>query len=215
MSIKIILADDHKIMRDGLRSLIEKQSDMTVVGEADNGRIALQLCQKLQPDIVVMDIGMPDLNGIEATSQIIGSKIATKVIALSMYSDKSFVSKMLMAGASGYLLKDCAVDELILAIKTVIENKVYISPAVAGTVIAEYKRYCPVTEELEAPTLTTREKEVLQLMAEGISTKKIASHLNVSIKTVETYRQQIMRKLNLFTVAELTKYAIREGITEV
>ncbi|OHE20606.1 MAG: DNA-binding response regulator [Sulfurimonas sp. RIFOXYD12_FULL_36_11] len=215
MSIKVLLVDDHKIVRDGLRSLLEKHTGIDVTGEAENGRKAVQLCQELLPNVVVMDIGMSDLNGIEATRQILDNNPFIKVIALSMHSDKRFVSKMLSAGASGYLLKDCAFDELAVAIQTVISNKIYISPSIAGIVIEDYIRYLPAGKSITDSVLTNREKEVLQLLAEGISTKKIAGQLNVSVKTVETYRQQIMRKLDIYNIAELTKYAIREGMTGI
>jgi DNA-binding NarL/FixJ family response regulator len=202
-------------MREGLRALIEKQPDMEVVAEAENGRMAVQLARKLFPEVVVMDIGMPDLNGIEATRQILANNPKVKVIALSMHSAKRFVIEMLKAGSSGYLLKDCAFEELALAVRTVISNKVYVSPSINGMMIKEYVHNLSKTEFSVASILTPREREVLQLLAEGKTTKQIAFSLNVSVKTIETYRQQIMHKLNLHSVAELTKYAIREGITSL
>jgi DNA-binding NarL/FixJ family response regulator len=213
--MRILLADDHKIMREGLRTLIEKQPDMKVVAEAENGRTAVQLAQKLFPEVVVMDIGMPDLNGIEATRQILANNPKVKVIALSMHSAKRFVVEMLKAGSSGYLLKDCAFEELTLAIRTVIANKVYVSPGITDMMIKDYVYNLSKTEFSVTSILTPREREVLQLLAEGKTTKQIALSLNVSVKTIETYRQQLMHKLNLHSVAELTKYAIREGITSL
>jgi two-component system response regulator NreC len=195
--------------------LIEKQPDMKVVAEAENGRMAVQLAQKLLPEVVVMDIGMPDLNGIEATRQILANNPKVKVIALSMHSAKRFVVEMLKVGASGYLLKDCAFEELALAIRTAITNKVYVSPSVNGMMIKEYVHNLSETEFSVASILTPRERQALQLLAEGKTTKQIALSLNVSVKTIETYRRQLMVKLNLHSVAELTKYAIREGITSL
>jgi len=200
-------------MREGLRALIEKQPDMEVVAEAENGRIAVQLALKLFPEVVVMDIGMPDLNGIEATRQILANNPKVKVIALSMHSAKRFVVEMLKSGSSGYLLKDCAFEELALAIRTVIANQIYVSPGITDMMIKEYVHNLSKTEFSVTSILTPREREVLQLLAEGKTTKQIAVSLNVSVKTIETYRQQIMHKLNLHSVAELTRYAIREGIT--
>ncbi len=217
MSVKIILADDHKIMREGLRSLLEQKSDLSIVAEADNGRSTVELALKHVPDVVIMDITMPDLNGIDATRQILAAKPKIKVIALSVHSDKRFVSKMFGAGASGYLRKDCAAEELIQAIRTVLQHKTYISPSIADTVIDGYVRgSAPGKDQLVAGVaLTPKEREILQLVAEGNSTKEIAAMLNVSAKTVETHRQNIMDKLNIRSIAELTKFAIREGLTDI
>lgn len=217
MSIRVLIADDHKIMLAGLRSLLEKQTDIEVVGEADNGRKAVQMAQEQNPDVVVMDVSMPDLNGIEATTQIIESLPETRVIALSMHSDKRFVMGMLRAGASGYLLKDCASQELANAIVQVAGGKKYLSPEITGVVIDDFLLGRGSSEEVAtaASQLSPREREVLQLIAEGWSTKQIASHLYVSIKTIETHRRQIMKKLDLHSIADLTKYAIREGLTSI
>jgi len=215
MGIKIILADDHKIIREGLRALLEKEPDMEVVGEANDGIATVRLTKNLNPDIVIMDIGMPDMNGIEATRQIISETKGVKVIALSMHSDRRFVLQMLKAGASGYLLKDSAFEELALAIKTVMLGQPYLSPKITDVVIKEYIISMAKNEETVFTKITAREREVLQLIAEGKSTKQIASFLNVSVKTIETHRQQIMEKLNIHSIAELTKYAIREGIASL
>ncbi len=215
MSIRVIIADDHQIVRDGLRTLLEKQPEFEVVAETENGRATVYLAKKLFPDVIVMDIAMPDLNGIEATRQIIMEQPDTKIVALSMHSDKRFVSEMLKAGASAYLLKDCAFEELVTAIRTVMSNKVYLSPGIAGVVIENYLRQAHKTDSSVFSVLSDREREVLQLMAEGRTTKEIATHLNVSIKTVETHRMNIMTKLDIHSIAELTKYAIREGLTSL
>jgi DNA-binding NarL/FixJ family response regulator len=216
MSIRVLIADDHKIMLAGLRSLLEKQTDFDVVGEAENGRKAVQMTLEKAPDVVVMDVSMPDLNGMEATTQIVENNKKTRVIALSMHSDKRFVMGMLRAGASGYLLKDCASQELANAIYQVAAGKKYLSPEITGVVIDDFL-LGGATEGVAATAsvLSAREREVLQLIAEGWSTKQIASHLYVSIKTIETHRRQIMKKLDLHTIADLTKYAVREGLTSI
>jgi DNA-binding NarL/FixJ family response regulator len=215
MNIRIIIADDHKIVRDGLRSLLQREAEMQVIGEAENGRMAVALASKLSPDIIVMDIGMPDLNGIEATRHIVADLPGVKVIALSMHSDKRFVSGVLKAGASGYLLKDCAFEELTQAIETVLSGRIYLSPTITGVIVEDYVHITSGNEKSLRSKLSPREREVLQLIAEGKSTKNIASILNVSVKTVETHRQRIMEKLDIYSIAELTKFAIREGITSL
>jgi DNA-binding NarL/FixJ family response regulator len=228
--MKVLLADDHRIVREGLRSLLETQPDLQVVAEASDGRQAVEMARQLSPDVVVMDVAMPQLNGIEATRQISAEEPAMKVVALSMHSDRRFVSEALKAGASGYVLKDGAFDELISAIRAVVADRVYLSPRVAGMVVEDYVRRLPSrgnggtqqqpgqddsdnTRRSVFDALTPREREVLQLMAEGFATKEVAHRLHVSVKTVETHRRQIMEKLDLHSVAELTKYAIREGLT--
>jgi DNA-binding NarL/FixJ family response regulator len=215
MSIKVLVADDHKIVRDGLRTLLGKHPDIEVIAEAEDGRTTVQLAGKLWPEVVIMDIAMPGLNGIEATRQIITERPDIKVVALSMHSDRRFVSEMLKAGASAYLLKDCAFEELVTAIRTVVAGKIYLSPGIAGIVIENYIRNTPKPESSVFSLLSDREREVLQLLAEGRTTKEIASRLNVSNKTIETHRMNIMTKLNIHSVAELTKYAIREGLTSL
>ncbi len=213
MSIRIILADDHKITRQGLRSLIDENDDMEVIAEAENGRDAVELARQMRPDVIIMDVSMPDLNGVEATRQIIQDNPQMRIIALSMHSDTLFVSEMLKSGASGYLLKDCAFEELEQAIRTVIEGKAYLSPSISGIIVEDYLHRLSKAELSTSEVLTDREREVLQLIAEGQSTKRIALKLHISAKTVETHRRQIMNKLDMHTVAELTKYAIRKGLT--
>ena len=215
MGIKVLLADDHKIIRDGLRSLIERHPEMEVVGEADNGRTTVQLAQKLDPDIVIMDISMPDLNGIDATQQIVTDVPGIKVIALSMHSDKRFVVGMFKAGASGYLLKDCAFDELEQAVKTVLADHTYLSPKIATVVIQDYVPQVTTDDTSVFSILSVREREVLQMLAEGKTTKDIASELFLSVKTIETYRQRIMDRLDIHNLADLIKFAIREGLTSL
>jgi DNA-binding NarL/FixJ family response regulator len=214
MAIRILLVDDHKIIRAGLRNLIHNHNNMEIVGETDTGRTALKLAQKLAPDIIIMDISMPDMNGIDATRKIKTEIPNVKIIALSMHSDRKFVSGMIKAGASGYVLKDCAFDELVDAIKTTMTNHTYLSPAITDIVLEDYKhKYSE--DGTEDHSLTNREREIVQLFAEGMSTKEIAYKLAVSAKTVETHRLNIMSKLKISSIAELTKYAIREGITSV
>jgi len=211
MSIRIILADDHKIIRDGLRTLLESESDMEVIADADNGRKAIKRVGELVPDVVIMDITMPDMNGIDATRNIIRKVPGVKVIALSMHSDRRFVTGMLEAGATGYLLKDCAFEELAKAVRTVVSNHTYLSSKVASIVVDSFVRKSYTTDTTFS-ILTQREREVLQLLAHGKTTKETALHLNVSMKTVESHRRNIMDKLNINTVTDLVRYAIREGL---
>ncbi|NIA06719.1 MAG: response regulator [Actinobacteria bacterium] len=215
MAIRIMLADDHRLFRAGLRALIEKQTDIEVVAEADNGRLAVELAKRLRPEVVVMDISMPDLNGIEATRQIISGLDGTKVLSLSMHSDSRFVEGMLKAGASGYLLKDCAHEEFIRAIRAVAAGQTYLSPAVTDKIVKDYVQQAGTETDSIHKILTPREREVLQLVAEGLGSKQIAAQLGVSVKTVETHRHQIMERLNMHSVAELTKFAVREGLTSL
>ncbi len=213
MSIKILLADDHKIMREGLRSLIQKHPQFEIVGEAEDGLVTVRLALELSPDIIIMDIGMPDLNGIEATRRIKAVMPKARILALSMYYDKRFVSGMLAAGASGYLRKDCALDELVTAIEAVAKNKTYLSPGIAGAGIKKYVNRFSKGSRAGFGTLTDRQKEVLQSLSEGKNTKQMALFLKISVKTVETHIQNIKKKLDIHNTAELTKYAIREGLT--
>ena len=212
MSLKILLADDHQIVCDGLRMVLENEGGMEVAGIASTGREAVRLTRELEPDVVIMDVAMPELNGIEATRQIVDAQPGTRVIGLSMHADKRFVRGMLEARASGYLLKECAAAELALAIRTVIVGRIYLSPAITGVVVDDYVGQ---RADERHRLLTPREREVLQLLAEGNSTREIAQSLFISVKTVETHRRQIMEKLHIHSVAELTKYAIREGLTSL
>ncbi len=214
-TIRILLADDHKILRKGLRELLEKEPHLEVVAEAEDGRTAVQLSQKMSPDVVIMDISMQDLNGVEATRQIISSSPHIKVIVLSMHSGQRFVAEVLKAGASGYLLKDCDFGEVFTAIRAVTANETYLCPQIATILRDDYVQRLSQGEAPVSSSLSPREKEVLQLMAEGKSTKEIAYSFNLSVKTVEVHRQRIMEKLNIHSVAELTKYAIREGLTSL
>jgi DNA-binding NarL/FixJ family response regulator len=213
MSVRIVIADDHKLMREGLSSLLNQQPDIQVVGQATNGREAVQLTERETPDVVVMDVSMPDLNGIDATRQIISRLPRTKVIALSMHSDRQFVAEMFRVGARGYLLKDSAFEDLTRAISKVMDDEIYIAPGITGFKIEEYSYEEEMGDLLVKPRLSEREREVLQMMAEGKGTKEIAAELHLSAKTVETHRQHLMDKLDMYSVAELTKFAIREGLT--
>lgn len=215
MSIRVILVDDHQIMLQGLRALLDKQPDMEVIAEAGEGRTALRLARDLMPDVIILDVAMPDLNGMETARMITSEMPTIKIIALSMHSDRRFVVEMLKAGASGYLLKDCALEDLVRAIRVVMANQTYLSPEVAGTVVDEYVRKSSDGDLSAFSVLTAREREVLQLLAEGLSTKNIAAHLHVSIKTIETHRQHIMEKINTRSIADLIKYAVREGLTSL
>lgn len=215
MSIRILIADDHSITREGLKVMLNKMENFEVVAEAENGRLAISLTRKLQPDVVVMDINMPDLNGVDATRQIVAEMPQTRIIALSMYSDRSYVKGMLKAGVSGYLLKNCAFEELADAIQTVMRYQTYLSPKISEIVRDEFVKMMGSNEPNNVELLTDKEREVLQLIAEGKKTKDIAELLHISVKTVEARRSKIMEKLNINNVAGLTKYAIREGLTSI
>lgn len=206
---KILLVDDHKVFREGIRSLIEQEEKMEVVAEADNGRTALSLIDIHHPEVVIMDASMPEMNGINATQQIIHEHPDIKVLGLSMHSDQLFVNKMFAAGVNGYLLKDCTYEQIHDAINSIIEGKVYLSPQICTVIVNEYVDFSETT------VLTSREKEITQLLSEGKSTKDIAHTLYISIKTVESHRQRIMKKLGMNTLAELIKYAIKEGYTSL
>jgi len=197
-----------------MRHLLEKETGIVVVGMADNGRMALQLCRELRPDVVVMDIAMPEMNGIEATRRLAAEMPGIGVLILSMHSARRYIVEALAAGARGYLLKECVSDELVRGIRTVAAHETYLSPKVADQIVKDYmKRLSSDTILPAAVVLSSREREILQLIAEGKNTKEIAFIAGISGKTVETHRQQIMKKLNLYSVAELTRYAIREGLT--
>src|ERR1700736_4471336 len=211
--IRILLADDHQLMRSGLRLLIEQQPDLTVVGEAGDGREVVSLAKSLKPDVVVMDIGMPNLNGIEATHQIIQSHPEIAVVILSMHADESYVLRALKAGAKGYLLKDSAEADLIRAVRAVAGGKSFFSPVVSKVLLDDYMRKLKRSGAEDAyDLLTPREREILQLVAEGKSNKEVANLLNLSVYTVETHRSNIMQKLNLRGIPELILYAVRKGL---
>ncbi len=215
MKTRILLADDHTLLRQGVRNMIDAEEDMEVVGEAADGRTAEQLALKLRPDIVIMDISMPGLNGIEATRRIAAEKDAPRVIALSMHIERRMVVEMLNAGASGYLLKDCLFEEVLSAVRIVAARSTYLSPRITDVVLKDYVHRIPKEELTVLTSLSGREREVLQLLAEGKKVKDIAGLLHISVKTAEFHRQKIMEKLDIHTIAELTKFAIREGLTEL
>jgi two-component system response regulator NreC len=211
--IRVLLADDHKLIRAGLRLVVDQQPDLSVVGEADDGRQAVELAKSLKPDVVVMDIGMPNLNGIEAARQIREIRPDAAVVMLSMHSDEGYVLRALGAGARAYLLKDSATTDLVQAIHAVVEGKSFFSPAVSKVLLQDYMRKLRRSgAEDSYDLLSPREREVLQLVAEGKSNKEVASLLNLSVYTVETHRAKIMQKLNLKGVPELILYAVRKGI---
>jgi DNA-binding NarL/FixJ family response regulator len=212
--IRIVLAEDHTMMRDGLRSLIRKEENMRIVGEADTGELAIEYAKKLGPHVIIMDIGLPDINGIDATRMILRDHPNIKIIGLSMHADRSLVGEMLKAGACAYVPKDCAYEELIEAIHKASEGKTYLSPEITRGLVDGFVRNQPADPEDSAfSTLSERQRQVLQKLAEGATTKEIASDLGVSVRTAETHRRNIMERLDMHSVAELTKYAIRTGLT--
>ena len=211
--VRIFLADDHTVMRGGIRLVLERQPDLHVVGEASDGRETVNAVERLHPDVVVMDIAMPNLNGIEATRQILANGVAVSIVVLSMHSDEEYVLRALKAGARGYLLKESAEADLIAAVRAVISGKSFFSPAVSRLLVEDYVRQLQDRDiEDSYELLTTRERETLQLVAEGKSNKDIANLLNLSVYTVETHRSNIMEKLNLHGVPELILYAVRKGV---
>jgi two-component system response regulator NreC len=210
---RILLADDHIVMRTGLRALLERQPNLEVVGESENGRNAVDLTASLRPDVVIMDVGMPVLNGIEATKLIVADHPTTAVIILSMHSDESYVMRALKAGARGYLLKDSAPADLLSAILAVSQNKSFFSPKVSRILAEDYVRVLKQKGAVDSyDLLTDREREILQLLVEGKANKEVATSLNISPYTVETHRKHILEKLNLHNPAELILYAVRKGI---
>ena len=211
--IRVLLADDHTLIRAGLRMVVVSQPDFTVVGEANDGREAVALAEQLKPDVVVMDIGMPSLNGIEACRQIHDSLLGTQVIMLSMHSDEGYVLRALKAGAKGYMLKDSAEADRASAIRAVTAGKSFFSPAVSKILLEDYMRKLKRTgAEDSFDLLSPREREVLQLVAEGKSSKEVANLLSLSVYTVETHRANVMQKLNLHNIPELILYAVRKGV---
>ncbi len=213
--MKILIADDHSIVREGLKSLIDKQKSMQIVGEAEDGQMAIDLTRELSPDLVIMDVSMPNLNGIEATREILLNKPETKIIILSMYTDKHIVKESLEAGAKGYILKSNLLEELLQAIKTVKANERYLSPRITGIVIEDYINLKPNDKLKTQIKLTPRERHIIQLLAEGKSIKEISRIIKISPKTTDANRRAIMNKLNIYNTAELTKYAIRMGLTSL
>ncbi len=215
MTIRIILADDHAIVRHSLSRAMEQEQDIEVIGQAEDGHMTVALARQLRPDLVLMDISMPDLNGIEASREIRRESPDTQIIALSMHSEKRYVTEMFKAGAKGYLLKDSNYGELLTAIRTVAEGKTYLSPSISDTVVEDMVTGEYGKEASAFSVLTPREREVLQLLAEGNTTKQAAMRLHISPKTVEAHRLRIMSKLNIDNIALLTKYAIQEGLTSL
>jgi DNA-binding NarL/FixJ family response regulator len=213
MATRIMLVEDHHIVRAGLHKLLEAEDGIEVVGEARNGREALDVVATCAPNVVIMDVEMPDLNGVDATRQLLADHSDVKVIALSMHTERPFVLGMMDAGASGYVLKDSVWDDLVQAIETVLAGQTYLSPKVAGVVVEGYRQRAASPEGGPAEELSPREREVVQLVAEGLSTKQIAEKLHISPKTVETHRGRIMSKLDVHNVAQLIRYAIQHGLT--
>lgn len=208
--IRILLADDHRMVRKGFRLILESQDDLEVIGEAGNGREAVEMALSLKPDIVVMDVTMPELNGIEATRRLRNATPPIRVVALSVHRDGVYVREIVRAGAEGYILKESADTELLSAIRAVAEGDSYLSPEVAGAVLKDYRRHA--TNPLDL--LSSREREVLQLIAEGKTNKDVAAHLNLSVYTVDGYRTRIMEKLGLHSVGEVVRFAVRYGLVD-
>jgi DNA-binding NarL/FixJ family response regulator len=213
--IRVLLADDHRILRDGIRALLEDEDDMEVVGEAEDGREAVEMAQELAPDVVLMDVAMPLLNGVEATQRIRQAAEQVQVLVLTMHENEEYVRRLLAAGAGGYVLKDAAARELVAAIRAVHAGEAVLSPAVTRLVLEDYLRFADIPRDPERNCLTGREREVLQLIAEGYTNKEMAEILTISIKTVESHRHNLMRKLDLHNRGELIKYAIQKKIIEL
>ena len=210
MRIRILLADDHAVVRQGFKMILGAQSDMEIVGEAGNGRDAVELAERLKPDVVVMDVAMPEMNGIEATRRLAESVPHARVVALSMHKDSVYVREILRAGARGYLLKDSVAADLVSAVRAVARGEGYLSPQVSNAVLDDYRRH--VTHPIDL--LTSREREVLQMLAEGKTNKEIATVLNLSVYTVDAHRGRIMEKLNLHSINELVRFALRNGLID-
>ncbi|MCJ7537017.1 MAG: response regulator transcription factor [Anaerolineales bacterium] len=213
--IRVLLADDHTILREGIRALIEDQGDMEVVGEAENGQATVKMVAQLLPDVVVMDIAMPLLNGLEATRQIRRDFPQVKVLILTMHENEEYIRQVLTAGALGYVLKDAAARDLLGAIRTVYQGEAVLSPAITRLVIEDYLRWGDIRPEDTTNGLTAREREVLQLIAEGYTSKEIAGILSLSVKTVQSHRTNLMNKLDLHDRGELIKYAIQKKIIDI
>jgi two-component system response regulator NreC len=213
MATKVLIVDDHEIMREGMSVLLHKYSEFEVVGQAADGRQALEMTARLKPDLVIMDVGMPNLNGIDATKQLLSLHSGLKIMALSTHSDGSVVAKMIKAGASGYMLKESAFDELIEGLKTLLDGKTFLCNKISKVVFSEYVGMVTNPKTKSGDGLSGREREVLQLVSEGHTTKEIAGVLKLSTKTIDSHREHIMEKLGIRNIAGLTKYAIREGLT--
>ena len=215
MNIRVVLVDDHQIFREGLRSLLATEQDMKVVGEASTGVEALHVVASTDCDVVLMDISMPEMNGIEATRQLLAEYPNIKVLILSMEADRRFIVEVLGSGACGYVQKDTAFTELATAIRASFSGETYLGPRISELIIKDYIQRIPAELPLTYDCLTPREREMLKLVADGKNSKELAHEFGISIKTVEVHRHSIMKKLNLFSIAELTKYAIREGLTSI
>jgi DNA-binding NarL/FixJ family response regulator len=208
--IRILLADDHAVVRQGFRMILSAHADLEIVGEAGNGREAVELAAALRPDVVVMDVTMPELNGIEATRRLTAENPHIRVVALSMHKDSVYVREILRAGARGYLLKDSVADDLVAAVRAVASGEGYLSPAVSNAVLDDYRKH--VTNPIDL--LSSREREVLQMLAEGKTNKEIAVTLNLSVYTVDAHRGRIMEKLNVHSINELVRFAVRNGLVD-
>lgn len=215
MGIRVVVADDHRIMRDGLCALLARETDIELVGQADDGLAAVKMARHLRPDIVVTDVAMPGLNGVEATRRIRSEEPQVRVLCLSVHDDSRMVLAVLDAGASGYVLKDSSFEELALAIRKVMANQIHLSAELVGILVDEVRnRHAPRSASAQ-PALTPREREMVQLLSEGHSTQQIAERLHVSVKTVATHREHVLHKLNIGSIAELTRYALREGLSSL
>ena len=215
MNVRVLIADDHAVVRQGLRALIESRTDMRVVGEAADGRMAVRMARDYAPDVVVMDVTMPDMNGVEATRQLVRNDKRIKVVALSMHSERRVVIEMLRAGASAFVLKEYVFDDLLNAVQSALAGRRYLSPKLVGIMADDYARNAVFADPGPAWVLTAREREVLQLLAEGATMREISMKLHVSMKTIETHRKNVMLKLGTHSIASLTKVAIREGLTSL
>lgn len=207
---KILIADDHAVVRQGFRRILDSQDDLEVVGEASTGREVIEKTDELRPDVILMDVSMPELNGIEATRRIKKDARFTHILALSMHKDNVYVREILRAGATGYVLKDCVEDELVQAVRAVAHGEAYLSPGVASAVLTDYRKH--VTDPIDL--LSSREREVLQMLAEGKTNKEVATVLNLSVHTVDAHRGRIMEKLNLHSIGELVRFAMRNGLID-